>query len=151
MIDESQAKRLEEVAVHLDHHHQQQQQAASKKKKGRGEFLKDHLEAGEDKEEGKAAAVLSDNAPSHSKWYDTCTRTVTSRLGCRIGRGCQTSPAILENHSAAGLCATLESFGGLSLKAAQAFAKASVIKFRIQTPPERFFINTKTGKVQPGK
>jgi serine/threonine protein kinase len=154
VIDESQAKRLEEVAVHLG---QQQQQTSSKKKKGRGEFLKDRLEEGE--EEGKAAAVLTDNAATKGKNASESTKAEKPQQVVRyLYENSDFSPGVTEwswlsnissNHSAVGLCATLESFGGLSLKAAQAFAKASVIKFRIQTLPERFFINTNTEKVQP--
>ena len=118
VIDESQAKRLEEVGVQQKDVHDKEAKRSSKTS----------AEGGSEKPQQLIRYLFEDSMVPHGvsdwSWLSNVT---------------------LDNES--GLCAKLESHGGLSLKANQAFAKASVIKFRIKTS-NRFYIN-RDGKVKP--
>ena len=78
-------------------------------------------------------------APGVSDWSWLANVTTHNEGGSEGGR---------EGGEGGGLCASLESLGGLSLKASSSFGAASVLKFQIKPPKEPFFINAR-GRVQP--
>jgi len=148
VITENQAARLEEVAVQLkDIDNDGDREEEREDKDSSPDLGKDQANS-EKGAEIITAAPLTPPQQVVRYLYSSQNNGDSDGDGFPEGVSDWSWLANVSNSDEGNLCANLESFGGLSLKTIQPFAKASAIKFMIRPPKTRFFIN-ENGRVQP--